>query len=360
VEDWLRQIGLGERVETFRAQGITLNEVRDLTDDDLRELGLTIGERIRFRRALVALDDRTLPTTPAEPALAETRAERRPLTVMFVDLVDSSAIAERLDAEDLLEVLRVYREACGEAIQRYGGHIARFVGDGILAYFCYPIANENDPERSVRAALEIVRNIEKAATLVGEPLRVRIGIATGQVVISDLFAGGGTDRQSVVGSTPNLAARLQGFAPPGGVVIASETHGRVASLFRCVNLGAREIRGFADTHTAWQVIDETHGRMAPGSAGTAAHLTPFFGREAELAGLATRWQFVCEGQGGSVSIIGEAGIGKSRLIEQFVSQNMTADAHVIRLTASALDQDSPLYPIEVYLRAVGDVSEWNA
>ena len=184
VEDWLRQIGLEERVAAFRDQGITLNEVRDLTDDDLRELGLNIGERIRFRRALAALDETQLRAKQVVPVPAETRAERRPLTIMFVDLAESSAIAERLDAEDLLEVLRLYREACGEAIQRYGGYITRFVGDGILAYFCYPIANENDPERSVRAALEIVRNTEKVVTPAGEPLRVRVGIATGQVVIT--------------------------------------------------------------------------------------------------------------------------------------------------------------------------------
>lgn len=360
MEDWLRQIGLQDRVEAFRDQGITLTEVRDLTDDDLRELGLNIGERIRFRRAIAVLDEAQLRGKRAEPVPTETRAERRPLTVMFVDLAESSAIAERLDAEDLLEVLRVYREACGEAIQRYGGYIARFVGDGILAYFCYPIANENDPERSVRAALEIVRNTERVATPAGEPLRVRVGIATGQVVISDLFAGGGTDRQSVVGSTPNLAARLQGLAPPGGVVVANETHARIAPLFQCINLGAREVRGFAGMHTAWQVIDEIPGRVALGSGGPAAYLTPFFGREAELATLALRWRLACEGQGGSVSIIGDAGIGKSRLVEQFVSQHLTADTHVIRLTASALDQDSPLYPIETYLRAVSLLAGTNS
>ena len=162
---------------------------------------------------------------------------------MFVDLVNSSHLGERLEPEDLLEVIRRYREYCAVAITRYGGHIARLVGDGILAYFCYPVANENDPERAVRAALDITRRIDGLITPAGEPLSVRIGIATGRVIVSDLFAGG-EDRRTIIGSTPNLAARLQGFAPSGGTVIADETHEHVAALFACEDLGETPVRGF--------------------------------------------------------------------------------------------------------------------
>ncbi|MGH7105869.1 MAG: adenylate/guanylate cyclase domain-containing protein, partial [Acetobacteraceae bacterium] len=175
MEEWLRSIGLGERVETFREQRITPDILPDLTDGELAELGLTIGERKRFRRAVGALT--------AAPVTEAIRAERRPLTIMFIDLVDSSALGERLEAEDLLEVIRRYREFAGAAVTRFGGHIARLVGDGILAYFCYPAATEDDPERAVRAALEVTAGIRMLATPAAAPLIVRIGIATGRVIV---------------------------------------------------------------------------------------------------------------------------------------------------------------------------------
>jgi class 3 adenylate cyclase len=233
----------------FRDHGITLDQVADLTDDDLRELGLSIGDRKRFRRAVIARAQEPLvvaaPARGAAPVVATTRAERRPLTMMFVDLVNSSALGERLEAEDLLEVIRRYREFAGAAISRFGGHVAKLVGDGILAYFCYPMATENDPERAVRAALDITRNISTLETPAITPLNVRIGIATGRVIVSDLFAGGQSDMHSIIGSTPNLAARLQGFAPSDGIIIAEETYARVGRVFVCKDLGERELKGFA-------------------------------------------------------------------------------------------------------------------
>src|SRR5277367_5016185 len=171
VEEWLTSVGLAGRITAFRDQSITIDQLDDLTDDDLRELGLTIGERKRFRRAL---QQRQPDHTPG--VIGTTRAERRPLTMMFVDVVNSSALGERLEPEDLLEVIRRYREFCGAAIMRYGGLIARLVGDGILAYFCYPVANENDPERAVRAALDIVRGIATVATPAGRPIAARSSV----------------------------------------------------------------------------------------------------------------------------------------------------------------------------------------
>ena len=355
MEEWLRSIGLGERVAAFRNQGITLDQMADLTDEDLRELGLTIGDRKRFRRAVVALTPMEKPATGAAPAVTPpvietTRAERRPLTMMFVDLVNSSALGERLEPEDLLEVIRRYREFAGTAITRFGGHIARLVGDGILAYFCYPVATENDPERAVRAALEITRGIAALETPAGTPLNVRIGIATGRVIVSDLFAGGEPDMRSIIGSTPNLAARLQGFAPSGGIVIAEETYARVGSVFVCEDIGKREIKGFAQARSAWRVIAEASAAGRAGDPRHARRLTPFYGRQAELGMLSERWNRARAGEDGTVLVIGEAGIGKSRLIEHFLAANIDRTALVVRFAASAFDEDSALHPVIAYLR----------
>lgn len=353
MDEWLRSIGLEIWVDVFRRHGITTDDLPGLTEADLRELGLTIGERKRFLRAVAALHPQAPPATPAEPASPDpeaTRAERRPMTMVFVDLVNSSGIAERLEPEDLLELIRRYREFCGAAIMRYGGHIARLIGDGILAHFCYPVAHENDPERSVRAALDIVRGIGTIATPIGDALAVHIGIATGRVIVSDLFAGG-EDRRSIIGSTPNLAARLQGLAPADGIVIAEETHARVTSQFTFEDLGVRTLPGFAAPRHIWRVIGEAppQTRMHPGRRGD--RMTPFHGRQAELATLADLWQRARGGDGNTVLISGEAGIGKSRLIEHFVSTHMHETTRVVRLAASALDQDSPLYPVIAFIRA---------
>ncbi len=354
MEDWLRSIGLDHRIEGFLAQGIERDQLAELTEDDLRELGLTIGERRRFRRASVELHAGRSVMAPA-PAPAPTLAERRPLTMMFVDLVGSSELSEQLEPEDLLEVIRRYREFCGEAIRRFGGSIARQVGDGILAYFSYPIATENDPERAVRAALDIARDIPHLATpasLVADRgrLQVRIGIATGRVIISDMLAGGTADLRTIIGAAPNLAARLQSLAPPGGIVIAPETRTRVRELFACADLGPVEMRGFSGPRQAWRVLHELP-RRGWHPSGRPQRLTPFCGRRAELAFLGNVWSRASGGTGRSVLIRGEAGIGKSRLIETFLALNCLEDCRVLQLGASALDVDSPLQPFSAWLRA---------
>ncbi len=359
MEVWLRSIGLGDRVTVFRDQGITLDQVTDLTDQDLRELGLTIGDRIRFRNAVKALAPKPAPNADiaaasrgdVAPVLEAMQAERRPLTMMFVDLVDSSALGERLEAEDLLEVIRSYREFANAAITRVGGHIARLVGDGILAYFCYPVATENDPERAVRAALEITRGIGALETPAKTPLSVRIGIATGRVIVSDLFAGGQRDLRSIIGSTPNLAARLQGYAAPNGMVIAEETYARVGSVFVCEELGEREVKGFTKPVNAWRVITEAPGFGRGSEPHHVRRLTPFYGRHAELGILAERWNRALAGEHSTVLVTGEAGIGKSRLVEHFVASHINDAAQVLRLFASPFDENSALHPVISFLRA---------
>jgi class 3 adenylate cyclase/predicted ATPase len=286
------------------------------------------------------------------------QGERRPLTVMFVDLVESTSLGERLDPEDLIEVIRHYRELCGRAITRFGGHIARFLGDGILAYFCYPIANENDPERAVRAALEIVNAIGGVDDGTGRSLRVRIGLATGAVIVSDLFAGGEADNQTIIGSCPNLAARLQSLAGPNEIVISEQTYKRVQSHIICEPLGDIQLRGFGQLHQPWRVISEArlHDQARDRSPGAGL----FYGREAELELLRVLWRKAERGDGAAALITGEAGIGKSHLIEHFRSSELEPEASVIHLAASAFDEDSPLRPFVDYLYVIAGLAPVDA
>jgi class 3 adenylate cyclase len=344
VEEWLGSIGLERHIDRFRAERIEAGQLIDLTEADLKELGLTIGERRRFRRAL--LDRQALPPS----ATAVTLAERRPLTMIFVDLVGSSELGERLEPEDLMEVIRRYREACGKAIRRFGGNVARQVGDGILAYFSYPVGTENDPERAVRASLDILRNVSKLASPTETPLRVRIGIASGRVIISDMVAGGAADLRTIIGSPPNLAARLQSLAEPDWIVIAQETHERVHDVFTCEDLGEIALRGFARPRRVWRVLQEKP-RAAGRSVAAAPHLTAFHARQGELAALQDHWSRAAGGEGQTVLMTGEAGIGKSRLIETFLALHCNEHSRVVQLEATPFDVDSPLLPFAAWLRA---------
>jgi class 3 adenylate cyclase len=220
---------------------------------NLRELGLNIGDRKRFRRRHLANAAERRPTTSI--ACARTmRAEGRPPTIVSVDLGRSSGLGERLEPEDLLEVIRRYREFAGVAINRFGGMMGRLIGDGILAYFCYPVATENDPERAVRAALEIVRGIGMLETPAGTALNVHIGIATGRVIMGDLFAGGQQDIHSIISSTPNLAARLR--ASRRRAASSSPRPTPASAAYSSARTSASAMRGFARAHGAWRVIGE--------------------------------------------------------------------------------------------------------
>jgi len=354
VEQWLNSVGLGQWIAAFRDQGITRDQLTALTESDLREIGLNIGERKRFLQALAndAPRDRK---TPPETATA-TRAERRPLTIMFVDLVNSTGLGERLHVEDLIEVIRRYREFCGTAVTRFGGQIVRFLGDGMLAYFCYPVANENDPERAVRAALEIVRGIGGLATPAGDPLQVRIGLATGRVVVSDLFAGGAADPHTILGSTPNLAARLQSLSPANGIVVSEATHARVQALFACESLGTVKLNGFDQPLQPWLVVRERPRRGLPGAAVRPQPLTAFHGRASELNMLGLLWSEAERGEGKVVLVVGEAGIGKSRLVEHLVEAHLPAGSRVVHLGASAFDEDTPFRPLIDHVRAIAGLT----
>jgi class 3 adenylate cyclase/predicted ATPase/DNA-binding transcriptional ArsR family regulator len=350
MEEWLRSIGLADRIPAFRENRITIDQLRALTDADLRELGLTIGERLRFRTALADLTN----NPPPEPASAEpppsTEAERRPLTIMFVDLMGSSSIGNRLDPEDLIEVYKSYRETCGKAISAAGGHVARFIGDGILAYFGYPVARENDPERAARAALDIVREITTAVTPADSPLHVRIGIATGRVLVSRAFAGGLSFQDMAVGSIPNLGARLQNLAGPNGIVVSQQTHQRIQGRFACEAMGEVALAGFEGFHRPWRLLGERPQQPSFAEAPAAWNST-FQGRRGELEVLRAQWSRVERGDGNVVLIMGEAGIGKSRLIDQFLTFYLPDGTKAARLGASALDENSTLFPFIDYVRS---------
>jgi class 3 adenylate cyclase len=259
IAAWLRELGL-ERYETaFRNNDIEFDLLSDLTEADLERLGVaSLGHRKKLLRAIEALRapgpevaagtaaaiaDEATPA-PSPPA-SRSEAERRQLSVMFCDLVGSTALSARLDPEDMRAVLSAYQEACAEVVRRWGGHVAKFMGDGVLAYFGWPRAHEDDAERAVRSGLELVEAIGRRSAD-GTRLAVRVGVATGQVVVGDLVGEGAAQKEAVVGETPNLAARLQGLAAPGSVVISQATRRLVGGLFELADLGPQRLKGFAD------------------------------------------------------------------------------------------------------------------
>jgi class 3 adenylate cyclase len=301
---------------------------------------------------------------PLEPAPGgleadlQTRAERRQLTVLFSDLVGSTELSTRLDPEDLSEIVDGYYRCITDMVGRFDGYIAQFMGDGVLIYFGYPQAHEDDAERAVRGGLllaELVSQIEAP-----ERLRVRVGIATGVVVVGDLIRSGEAQERRVIGETPNLAARLQALANPGEVVIAQSTRRLVGDLFEYRALGAVELKGFAAPVSAWQVLREGSAESRFEAFRSATELTPLVGRAAEMALLVDRWQRAKHGTGQVVLLSAEPGIGKSRLIDSFVQDRLTAETAYTRLRyfCSPHHTGSALYPIIAQIeRAAGFARE---
>src|ERR1700686_703775 len=257
IADWLKNLGMAEYAERFAENRIDFSVLPDLTDRDLEKLGVLLGDRRKMLRAIRELAGDT-PVTSHPPAVAEARpqdaAERRQLTVMFCDLVGSTALSAKLDPEDLRGIFGAYHHCCAALVERNGGFVAKYMGDGVLAYFGYPQAHEHDAERAVRAGLALVEAVPTLATAAGTPLHVRAGIATGLVVVGDLLGAGAAQEQAVVGETPNLAARLQAIAEPGAVVISSSTRRLTAGLFDYRDLGAVALKGFTENVPIWQVL----------------------------------------------------------------------------------------------------------
>jgi class 3 adenylate cyclase/predicted ATPase len=368
VGDWLRSLGLDQYEAAFRENEIDGKVLSKLTVDDLTELGVVlIGHR---RTILSAIGLLSAPLTPAAPiaegvstapsAPGKDTAERRQLSVMFCDLVGSTALAAQLDPEDMRGIIGAYHTCCASLIQGGGGFVAKYMGDGVLAYFGYPRAHEHDAERAVSAGLAIVEAAPKLQTPAGAPLLVRVGIATGIVVVGDLLGSGEAQERGVVGGTPNLAARLQAIAEPGAVVIAEGTRKLLGDLFELNDLGQQDLKGIAGPTHAWAAVR----RSAQESRFEALHateLTALVGREEESDLLLRRWAKAKAGEGQVVLLSGEAGIGKSRLTAAFL-ERVAGEPHTrMRYFCSPQHTDSALHPIIIHMeRAAGLAREDDA
>src|SRR5246500_5588962 len=357
VAAWLQGLGLERYAPAFLENRIEADILPSLTLEDLRDLGVTlVGDRRRLLDAIAALG--VAISTPAASAPAVTAAapapadaERRQLTVMFCDLVGSTALSTRFDPEDLRELIGDYHRAVADTVGRFDGFVAKYMGDGVLVYFGYPRAHEDDAERAVRAGLG---TIEAVGRLDIKPtkLQARVGIATGLVVVGDLIGAGSAQEQAVVGETPNLAARLQALAIPASLVIAASTRQQIGELFDLEDLGPQQLAGFAESQPAWRVIGES-GEVSRFEALRSGE-TPLVGRDEEIELLIRRWQQAKAGEGRVVLISGEPGIGKSRLTAA-LSVHIEAEPHTrLRYFCSPHHQDSALYPFITQLeRAAG-------
>ena len=343
IDGWLRRIGLAQYAEMFHANDIDIELLGRLTNDDLKDIGVvSFGHRKKLLEAIAELAG-AFPVSP-QPAIepkARDAAERRQVTVMFSDLVGSTALSARMDPEDLREVISAYQKCVAETVGRFGGFVAKYMGDGVLVYFGYPQAHEDDAERAVRAGLELVHAVTALKSSV--PLQARVGIATGLVVVGDLIGSGEAQERGIVGETPNLAARLQGVAEPNKVVIAEGTRRLLGNLFELEDLGAKDLKG-AGPVRAWAALRQA----SLGSRFEALHagvLTDLIGREEELELLLRRWSKAKTGEGQVVLLSGEPGIGKSRLTAALL-ERLTTEPHTrLRYFCSPLHTDSTLYPL---------------
>src|SRR6476619_6797170 len=358
VREWLSSLGLSEYANRFAEQRIDFSILQDLTDKDLKhELGIVLlGDRRRLLRAIAKLAG-TASATPqlaagSEPLTGDD-AERRPLTVMICDLVAPTALSAALDPEDMRVVIDAYHAACARITRNYDGFLAEFRGDGILAYFGYPLAHEDDAERTVRAGLDIIAAVARLETRAAEPLAVRIGIATGVVVIGDLSREGALREHAVVGETPNLAARLQALAEPGTIVVAASTRRLLGDLFHLRDLGRHEVKGIAEPIAAWAVdgVSDSESRF---EAVHVAGVTDLIGREHEIDFLLERKRLAWKGEGQVVLISGEPGIGKSRLAAALV-ERIVGEAHTrLRYQCSPYHTNSALRPFIAQLERAAE------
>ncbi len=338
----LRNLGLGKYEAAFRDNGIDEQVLRHVTAEDLKEIGVaTVGDR---RKLLAAIAELAAPPPTVRSAPAEVSAERRQLTVMFCDLVGSTAMSAQLDPEDMRGVIAAYHKCCSTLISRNEGFVAKYMGDGVLAYFGYPRAHEHDAEHAVRAGLAIVEAAPQLQTAAGAPLRVRVGIATGIVVVGDLLGSGEAQERGVVGDTPNLAARLQGIAEPDSVVIAEGTRKLLGDLFELRDLGPQGLKGVARPTHAWLALRESN-QESRFEALHAGGLTALVGREEEIELLLRLWAKARAGEGQVVPLSGEPGVGKSRLTAAFL-ERLTGEPRMrLRYFCSPQHTDSALYPI---------------
>lgn len=347
ISDWLHGLGLGQFADAFRENEIDATILPNLTIDDLREMGVgTVGARRKIMAAIAELSRDGAPGAEerASPEASAALAERRQLTVLFCDLVGSTALSARLDPEDVQRVIGPYHALAQDLVESHQGHVAKFMGDGVLAYFGYPEAHEDDAEHAVRAGLGLVEAVQTLTTPDGQALHVRVGIATGVVVVGEIVGTGQDRRRDAVGDTLNLAARLQAAAAPDSVVIADATRRLVGELFALEELGALDLKGIADNAAAYRAL-RAYDIESRFEALRGNRLTALVGRGDELDQLRQCWRRAREGAGQVVLLTGEAGIGKSRLTAAFMEQ-IAGEAHApLRFFCSPQHTDSALYPI---------------
>jgi class 3 adenylate cyclase/predicted ATPase len=350
---------MSEYAQRFAENRVDFSVLPDLTDQDLEKLGVVLGDRRKMLRAIANLEARrTAPGSTIAGAAAASpsppdAAERRQVTVMFSDLVGSTALSARMDPEDLREVISAYQKCVAETVRRFGGYVAKYMGDGVLVYFGYPEAHEDDAERAIHAALSLTEVIPKLQTGPGATLQVRIGIATGLVVVGDLIGEGDAQERGVVGETPNIAARLQALAEPGQVVISNSARRLTGGMFEYGDLSRVTLKGLTEPVQAWRVtrVSEVHSRF---DAQHESGLTPLIGREEELELLLRRWQRAKSGEGQVVLLSGEPGIGKSRLTVA-LEERLQVEPHTrLRYFCSPHHTGSAFYPVIAQLeRAAG-------
>ena len=355
VGGWLRGLGLGQYEEQFRDNKIDADVLPRLTVDDLKDIGVSfVGDRRRLLDAIAAIAgagppaDVPRPPTKSAPSKGHQAAERRPITVMFFDLVGSTGLVAKLDPEDWRNLVNAYLDEASKAVTGFGGHVLKRLGDGLMALFGYPRAQENDAERAVRAALAIQRalaelNAKNAAR--GAPeLKARIGIESGPLVVE---ATG-----EVFGDAPNVAARVEAAAEPGSVLVTLNVQRQVAGLFVAEEQSARELKGVSALVQLFRIVRASGGRRFGARA-----LTPLVGREEELDLLRRRWKQAARGEGQLIQIVGEPGIGKSRLVEEFRATLGETPHTFVELSSSQLLQNTPLHPIAEWGRQRFGVDE---
>jgi class 3 adenylate cyclase/tetratricopeptide (TPR) repeat protein len=354
IADWLNKLGLGQYAQCFAENGIDFSVLGHLTDQDLKDLGVVLGHRRKLLHAIAAFSsDAPITQAPAEQEGVRSHyAERRQLTVMFCDLVGSTALSVRLDPEDVQEIISGYQRRCAEVIGGCGGFVARYMGDGVLAYFGYPNAHEDDVERAGRAALALIEGPASSASSGGGALQMRIGIATGLVVVGQLVHEGAAQEHEVVGEAPNLAARLQGLAEPSTIVIDGNTRRLLGELFEYRALGTVPVKGFDAPMPVWELTGA--GTVDSRFEALRAITTPLVGRQEEIDLLMRRWKQAKMGEGSVVLISGEPGIGKSR-IAQTLLERLSGEPHTrLRYFCSPHHQSSPLYPTITQLKRAAD------
>ena len=352
VQNWLEDLGLGKYSTTFAENDVDFWTLPHLTEEDLKELGVTLGHRRVLLAAIASLEHATATAldvamplgSRAPPATAGPEADRRILSILFCDLVGSTQLAQQLDPEEMRDLSRRYQDAVAGAVTRYGGHVAKFLGDGVLAYFGWPMAYEDQAERAVRAGLEAVSAVPNIKPANGAGLQARVGIATGEVVVGDLVGTSAREEGAISGHTPGLAARLQTEAEPGQVLVAKTTRRLIGGAFESTELGKRALRGFARPQRIFRIVGERQVESRFEAAHGSARTT-FVGRVDELGFLTERWRATCSGQGQVVFVAGEAGIGKSRLIEVLIETVADGPQELIRLQCSPYHVSSAFHPV---------------